>query len=99
MTPANGALILVAACPEGAGSPSYEEAMEGISSHQEVLDRFEREPFRLGPHTAFLMSRDAARMQVVLVSEMDPEPVRRVADQDALVVEAFGEQRRFADEV
>jgi nickel-dependent lactate racemase len=74
----HGALILVAVCPEGAGSPSYEEAMEGMRSHQEVLDRFKREPFRLGPHKAFLMSRDAARMQVVLVSEMDPESVRRL---------------------
>jgi nickel-dependent lactate racemase len=71
-----GAVILIAACPEGAGSPSYEEAMEGMSSHEEVLDRFKREPFRLGPHKAFLMSRDAVRVQVVLVSEMDPELVR-----------------------
>jgi nickel-dependent lactate racemase len=73
-----GAVILVAACPEGAGSPSYEEAMAGMSSHEEVLDRFEREPFRLGPHKAFLMSRDAVRIKVVLVSVMAPADVRRL---------------------
>jgi nickel-dependent lactate racemase len=73
-----GALILVAACPEDVGSPSYEEAMEGMGSHEEVLDRFAREPFRIGPHKAFLMSRDAVRVQIVLVSEMDPAAVRRL---------------------
>jgi hypothetical protein len=52
--------------------------MEGKHSHEEVLDRFQRETFRIGPHKAFLMSRDAARLQVVLVSEMAPAAVRRL---------------------
>ena len=78
VTREGGAVILVAACPEGAGSPDYEQWMVGMSSHEEVLRRFEREPFRLGPHKAFLMSRDAARIQVVLVSEMAPAAVRRL---------------------
>lgn len=73
-----GAVILVAACTEGAGSPSYEEAMEGMGSHEEVLGRFARRPFRIGPHKAFLMSRDAARVQIVLVSEITPAEVRRL---------------------
>ncbi len=77
MTRDGGAVILVAACPEGAGSRRYEDWMAGVTSHQQVLERFAREPFRVGPHKAFLLSRDAARMRTVLVSEMAPELVQR----------------------
>jgi nickel-dependent lactate racemase len=73
-----GVVIVVAACPEGAGSRGYEAWMEGVRSHEEVFARFEREPFRVGPHKAFLMSRDAARVRTFLVSEMTADLVRRL---------------------
>ena len=73
-----GTVILVAACPEGAGSRSYEAWMEGVRSHEEVLSRFAREPFRVGPHKALLVSRDAVRLRVLLVSGMAPAAVRRL---------------------
>jgi nickel-dependent lactate racemase len=73
-----GAVILAAACPEGAGSRGYETWVEGMRSHEEVLNRFQREPFHVGPHKAFLMSRDAARVRVILVSMMAPALVRRL---------------------
>jgi nickel-dependent lactate racemase len=73
-----GAVIVVAACPEGAGSRRYVDWMAGMGSHQAVLERFEGEPFRVGPHKAFLLSRDAARVRTFLVSEMAPELVRRL---------------------
>ena len=60
-----GTVIVVAACPEGTGSRSYEAWMQGVGSHEEVFARFEREPFRVGPHKAFLMSRDAARVRTL----------------------------------
>ncbi len=50
--------------------------MEGVHSHEEVLNRFEREGFRVGPHKAFQIARDAARVRVLLVSDMDPDFVR-----------------------
>ncbi|HSJ56584.1 MAG TPA: lactate racemase domain-containing protein, partial [Anaerolineae bacterium] len=71
-----GALILVAACPAGVGSQGYEAWMEGKSSHEEVMASFAREPFRVGPHKAYLVSRDAARVRTILVSEMAPALVR-----------------------
>jgi hypothetical protein len=52
--------------------------MKGVHSHEEVFARMEREPFRVGPHKAFLVSRDAARVRTLLVSEMAPELVRRL---------------------
>ncbi len=71
-----GAVILVAACPEGTGSASYERWMAGMTSVPAVLERFAREEFRLGPHKAYQIARDAARVRVLLVSEMPPEFVR-----------------------
>jgi nickel-dependent lactate racemase len=73
-----GTVIVVAACPEGAGSQRYVDWMEGMVCHQAVLDRFGREPFRVGPHKAFLISRDAAQVRTILVSEMAPGLVRRL---------------------
>ena len=41
------------------------------------LERFAREEFRLGPHKAFQIARDAIRLrEVLLVTEMPPEQVR-----------------------
>ena len=73
-----GTLIVVAACPEGAGSQEYESWMEDVSSYNEVFAKFRREGFRVGPHKAFQIARDAARVQTFLVSEMAPALVRRL---------------------
>jgi nickel-dependent lactate racemase len=70
-------VILVAACPEGTGGAAYEQWMEGMTTHQAVLERFKREEFRLGPHKAYQIARDAARVQVMLYSEMPAEQVKR----------------------
>jgi hypothetical protein len=43
-----------------------------------VFARFQRERFQVGPHKAFQLARDAARVRVILVSEMAPEMVRRL---------------------
>lgn len=72
-----GVVIVVAACGEGTGSAAYEAWMVGMTSHQAVLERFAREEFRLGPHKAFQIARDAIRLrEVLLVTEMPPEQVR-----------------------
>ena len=80
VTKPGGTVILVAACPEGVGSRSYEQWMleRPMGSYQEVCERFAREGFRVGPHKAFLVARDASRARVLLVSEMEPGLVRRL---------------------
>jgi len=96
-----GTVILVAACPEGAGSQSYEQWMAGMTSHQAVFERFRREGFRIGAHKAFLIARDAARVRVLLVSQMPPAVVRRllltpVADLDTALAIALSDLRAGA---
>lgn len=73
-----GHAILVAACGEGPGSALYEDWVTGMSSHEAVIERFKREDFRLGPHKAFQIARDALRLHVQLVSEMDAARVKRL---------------------
>ncbi|MBN1285607.1 MAG: nickel-dependent lactate racemase [Anaerolineae bacterium] len=75
-----GAVILAAACPDGAGSAGYERWMfdNDVKSFDEVFERFTREGFRVGPHKAYQIARDASRVRVTLVSEMAPDFVRRL---------------------
>ncbi|MBI5651547.1 MAG: nickel-dependent lactate racemase [Chloroflexi bacterium] len=65
-----GTIIWLAACPEGTGSKLYEEFMRDVSSHYQVLERFAREPFRLGYHKAFQIARAATRVRVMMITEM-----------------------------
>ncbi len=72
-----GTVILAAACPEGTGSKHYEEWMAGeVHSYADVFERFKREGFRIGPHKAFQIARDASRVRVLFLSEMKPDFVR-----------------------
>jgi lactate racemase len=75
---AGGTVILVAACPEGTGSRSYEEWVMGMPSHQAVLERFQREGFRIGPHKAFQIARDTAPRHVLMMTQMPPEFARKL---------------------
>jgi nickel-dependent lactate racemase len=73
-----GTVILAAACPDGTGSQEYEAWMAGVLSYQQVFAKFEREGFRIGPHKAYQIARDASRLRVFLVSGLEPELVRRL---------------------
>jgi len=66
-----GTVILAAACPEGTGSPHYEEWMCGKQSYEDVLQTFKAEGFRIGPHKAFQIARDASRLRLMFYSEME----------------------------
>jgi len=73
-----GVILLTAACPEGSGSQSYEQFMEGLSSPQAVFDKFRHTGFRVGPHKAFQVARDAARVHIVLLSQIPAGLVSRL---------------------
>ncbi len=71
-----GTVILAAACPDGTGSPSYEEWVIGMKSYTEVFERFKREGFRIGPHKAFQIARDASKVHLLFLSQMSPDFTR-----------------------
>ena len=78
ITREGGTIVLVAACPEGTGSRAYEAFMDGVNTHREVFDRFRDQGFQVGEHKALQIARDACRVQILLVSDMPPELVRRL---------------------
>jgi nickel-dependent lactate racemase len=75
-----GAVIVAAACPEGPGSRGYEAWMAdaGMTSHEAVLERYGREGYRIGPHKAYQISRDASRIRLLFVTDMAPDYARRL---------------------
>ncbi len=75
-------VILAAACPEGTGSRSYETWMQGITfaerdpPFEQIFKRFRQEGFRIGPHKAFQIARDASQVHLFFYSEMPPDFAR-----------------------
>jgi lactate racemase len=97
VTRPGGTVIVAAACPDGAGSPAYEGWMQeaGMVSHEAVLARFAREGYRMGPHKAFMISRDASHCRVLFLSQMPADLAARllltpVADLQRAVDSAVG---------
>jgi len=73
-----GVIILAAECPEGSGSKAYEDFMNGVTSVDEVFSKFRTVGFRVGPHKAFQVARDLARVRIILVSKIPAEKVREL---------------------
>jgi len=65
ITRPGGTVIIAAACPEGSGSPHYEEWITGKESYIEVMQQFQAEGFRIGPHKAFQFARDTAQARLM----------------------------------
>jgi lactate racemase len=72
-----GWVILLAACPEGSGSQSYESYVTEAKSHQAIINQFQDGFFEVGPHKAYLIARAAQRVNIILVSEINPADVKR----------------------
>ncbi len=83
-----GTIVLVAACPEGAGSPHYEQWVSGKRSRREVLDAFRAEGFRIGPHKAFQLARDTEHAHLLVCSDMPDELARRLLLDPAVDLQA-----------
>jgi nickel-dependent lactate racemase len=65
-------VILVAECPEGTGSAGYEKWMRehAFGSQAAVLEAYAAEGYRIGPHKAWQIARDATRVRLAFVSGM-----------------------------
>lgn len=74
----HGVIILAAECPEGSGSQSYEAYIDGLVTAEDVFEKFRQTGFQVGPHKAFQVARISTQAQIILVSEMAPELVRKL---------------------
>jgi nickel-dependent lactate racemase len=69
-------LILVAECSEGAGSKGYLDFMNGVTSIEEVIQKFAANEFSVGPHKAFQIARILEKHKVYLISSMPDDVVK-----------------------
>ena len=88
VTREGGAIIVAAACVEGSGSESYEAWVSRRRRHEQVLDDFAAEGYRVGPHKAFQIAREATRFAVAWVTDMPPELSEKLLLRSAASVEA-----------
>ncbi len=80
VTRPGGTVILAAACGDGTGSAAYERWMlqGGFGSHEQVLERYAAEGYRIGPHKAWQIARDATRVRLMFVSDLPRELSQRL---------------------
>ncbi len=96
ITKPGGTIILTASCSQGSGSPHYDQWMIGKTSLQEVIRQIEREGFRIGPHKAFQIAREALKFRLMIYSDLDKNLAQRlllnpVDDLHAALNSAFAE--------
>ena len=72
-----GIIILVGSCREGLGEDVFEEWMTSSKSPEAMIERIGRD-FQLGGHKAAAIALVLRKADVYLVSEMDPEFVKRI---------------------
>jgi nickel-dependent lactate racemase len=72
-----GVIILVGSCREGFGEGVFEEWMTRAESPEAMIERIGRD-FQLGGHKAAAIALVLKKADIYLVSEMNPELVRRI---------------------
>jgi len=72
-----GSIILLAECPEGYGEPTFERWIEEANSPDDILNRLNKK-FVLGGHKAFSIARVAKEVEVILISSLPQDKVRKL---------------------
>ncbi|MDR1520778.1 MAG: nickel-dependent lactate racemase, partial [Planctomycetota bacterium] len=89
-----GIIILAGSCREGLGEDVFEEWMLGADSPSSLITRIQAD-FQLGGHKAAAIAMVLQRSEVYLVSDLEPEFVRRLFFSPyPTVQEAFAAARR-----
>lgn len=78
ITKIGGDILLIAECIEGVGSADYENFMQSVTSHADVMATFTKNKFAVGPHKAYLVSRDGLTKNIHLYSCMPETKVRQL---------------------
>ena len=76
ITKDGGWVILIAECSEGSGSTVYEEYASKAESNQAIINDFKNGFFKIGPHKAYQIAREAERVNIILISDVPPGKVK-----------------------
>lgn len=71
-----GTIVLLANCEEGLGDRTFESWLVNADSPEDVIDRLES-GFMLGGHKAFAIAKLAKRVNIILVSSLQPDIAKR----------------------
>jgi len=72
-----GTIILLAECPEGYGQATFERWIEEASSIDDIINRLKKK-FVLGGHKAYSIVRVAKEVEVLLISSLPQDKVRKL---------------------
>jgi len=72
-----GTIILLAECLEGYGEPIFEKWIEEANSPDDIIERLKNK-FVLGGHKAYSIAKLAKEVEVILISSLPPEKVRKL---------------------
>ena len=72
-----GTIILIGSCKEGLGEKVFEEWLLSAPTPESMIDRIHRE-FQLGGHKAAAIAMVLKDAEIYLVSDLDPEFVRKI---------------------
>lgn len=72
-----GTIILLAECPEGYGEPTFERWIEEADFIDDIIKRLNKK-FVLGGHKAFGIARVAKEVDILVVSSLLSEKVRKL---------------------
>ena len=91
-----GDIVLLAECPDGHGEEVFYETMKRFSSPAEIVEKFPKEPFKMGAHKAFLWARSLIKGEVHMCSVMEenPEPACLWSTPSRTLEEIFARLKR-----
>jgi len=72
-----GTIILLAECSEGYGEPVFENWIEEANTPDDIINRLKKK-FVLGGHKAYAIAKLAKEVEVILISSLPPEKVRKL---------------------
>jgi len=72
-----GTIILLAECSEGYGEPTFEKWVEEANSPDGIIERLKNK-FVLGGHKAYAIARAVKEVEVILISSLPQDKVRKL---------------------
>ncbi len=72
-----GTIILLAECSEGYGEPTFEKWIEEANTPDDIIKRLKKK-FVLGGHKAYAIARTVKEVEVILISFLPPDKVRKL---------------------
>jgi len=72
-----GTIILLAECSEGYGEPTFEKWIEEANTPDDIIKRLKKK-FVLGGHKAYSIAKLAKEVEVIFISSLPPEKVRKL---------------------